>query len=149
MRDYAAAQDIARRVLVRKYPTLRNDVEDIVQDAAVKAILHEDQYKGGSKWETWFTSIAIREALIRLRAGSRVQWCELTDVHQSSSSDPEGDAARAERAVRLHTAARRLPRALRLEFPRYLAGDTCLENNRKNARFRIRERLRVALEGIV
>jgi RNA polymerase sigma-70 factor (ECF subfamily) len=45
----------------------REDAEDIVQDAFLKAYQKLDQFQGNSKFYTWLVRIAVNEALMRLR----------------------------------------------------------------------------------
>src|SRR5215471_2935748 len=45
----------------------REDAEDVVQDAFLKAYENLDQFQGNSKFYTWLVRIAVNEALMRLR----------------------------------------------------------------------------------
>src|SRR2546430_17664773 len=45
----------------------REDAEDVVQDAFLKAYENLDQFQGNSKFYTWLVRIAGNEALMRLR----------------------------------------------------------------------------------
>jgi RNA polymerase sigma-70 factor (ECF subfamily) len=45
----------------------REDAEDVVQDAFLKAYEKLDQFQGQSKFYTWLVRIAVNEALMRLR----------------------------------------------------------------------------------
>jgi len=45
----------------------REDAEDIVQDAFLKAYEKIDQFQGNSKFSTWLIRIAVNESLMRLR----------------------------------------------------------------------------------
>ena len=45
----------------------REDAEDVVQDAFLKAYQKLDQFQGNSKFYTWIVRIAVNEALMRLR----------------------------------------------------------------------------------
>src|ERR1700759_4556320 len=45
----------------------REDAEDVVQDAFLKAYEKLDQFQGNSKFYTWLVRIAVNEALMRLR----------------------------------------------------------------------------------
>src|ERR1044071_170457 len=45
----------------------REDAEDVVQDAFLKAYLKLDQFQGNSKFYTWVVRIAVNEALMKLR----------------------------------------------------------------------------------
>jgi len=45
----------------------REDAEDVVQDAFLKAYKNLDRFQGNSKFYTWLVRIAVNEALMRLR----------------------------------------------------------------------------------
>jgi RNA polymerase sigma factor (sigma-70 family) len=45
----------------------REDAEDVVQEAILRAFLHLDKFEGRSAFATWLTRIAINSALMRLR----------------------------------------------------------------------------------
>ncbi len=45
----------------------REDAEDVVQDAFLKAFQNLEQFQGQSKFYTWLVRIAVNEALMRLR----------------------------------------------------------------------------------
>src|SRR5579884_623541 len=45
----------------------REDAEDVVQDAFLKAYTNLKQFQGQSKFYTWLVRIAVNEALMRLR----------------------------------------------------------------------------------
>ena len=45
----------------------REDAEDVVQDAFLKAFQKLDQFQGNSKFYTWLVRIAVNEALMKLR----------------------------------------------------------------------------------
>ena len=45
----------------------REDAEDVVQDAFLKAYENLDQFQGNSKFYTWLVRIAVNEALMKLR----------------------------------------------------------------------------------
>ncbi len=74
-----AAGDIsAYDELVRKYERQvfriaqhitqnREDAEDVMQDAFLKAYEKLDQFQGNSKFYTWLVRIAVNESLMRLR----------------------------------------------------------------------------------
>jgi len=73
------AGDVAAyETLVRKYERQifriaqhitqnREDAEDVMQDAFVKAFEKLDQFQGNSKFYTWLVRIAVNESLMRLR----------------------------------------------------------------------------------
>ncbi len=45
----------------------REDAEDVVQDAFLKAYSNLGQFQGQSKFYTWLVRIAVNEALMKLR----------------------------------------------------------------------------------
>src|ERR1700687_624987 len=45
----------------------REDAEDVVQDAFLKAYTNLSQFQGQSKFYTWLVRIAVNEALMKLR----------------------------------------------------------------------------------
>jgi RNA polymerase sigma-70 factor (ECF subfamily) len=45
----------------------REDAEDVMQDAFLKAYQKLDQFQGNSKFYTWLVRIAVNESLMRLR----------------------------------------------------------------------------------
>ncbi|HEX6908369.1 MAG TPA: sigma-70 family RNA polymerase sigma factor, partial [Terriglobales bacterium] len=45
----------------------REDAEDVVQDAFLKAYENLEQFQGQSKFYTWLVRIAVNEALMKLR----------------------------------------------------------------------------------
>jgi RNA polymerase sigma-70 factor, ECF subfamily len=45
----------------------REDAEDVVQDAFLKAFTNIDRFQGNSKFYTWLVRIAVNEALMKLR----------------------------------------------------------------------------------
>src|SRR5438552_14958396 len=45
----------------------REDAEDVVQDAFLKAFQNLEQFQGQSKFYTWLVRIAVNEALMKLR----------------------------------------------------------------------------------
>src|SRR6266850_1076903 len=45
----------------------REDAQDVVQDAFLKAYQNLEQFQGNSKFYTWLVRIAVNEALMRLR----------------------------------------------------------------------------------
>jgi len=45
----------------------REDAEDVLQEAFMKAYEHLDQFKGDSKFYTWIVRIAVNQSLMKLR----------------------------------------------------------------------------------
>src|SRR6516165_7163539 len=83
----------------------RDEAEDVLQDAYVRAYQHLSQFEGRASFSTWLTRIAVHEALARLRSRSRMQpldtEMEEEDISLDSmpaSVDPEETTSRAELA---------------------------------------------------
>src|SRR5580704_15681286 len=100
----------------------RDDAEDVIQDAWMKAYVHLKGFDGRAKFSTWLTRIAINSALMTLRRrrahpetsmeiedGETWRHCEITD----QTKDVEEFYARHERAERLRRAICRLQPTLR------------------------------------
>ena len=100
----------------------RDDAEDVMQDAWMKAYVHLKSFDGRSKFSTWVTRIAINSALMALRRrrshpetsvdtaeGEGGQHWEIPD----RGKDVEDLYAKDERAERLRRAICRLKPALR------------------------------------
>ena len=51
----------------------REDAEDAVQTAFLKAFQHLDQFQGASRFSTWLTRIALNEGLGKLRERGRLE----------------------------------------------------------------------------
>jgi RNA polymerase sigma-70 factor, ECF subfamily len=45
----------------------REDAEDVLQEAFIKAYEHLDQFQGNSRFYTWIVRIAVNQALMKLR----------------------------------------------------------------------------------
>jgi RNA polymerase sigma-70 factor (ECF subfamily) len=59
----------------------RDDAEDAIQDAWMKAYVHLNTFDGRAKFSTWLTRIAINSTLMTLRRRRtlRETWIEITD----------------------------------------------------------------------
>src|SRR5213082_3626677 len=70
---------VMRRYNQRLYRVVRailrdeDEVEDVMQDAYVRAYHHLADFAGRSQFSTWLTRIAVHEAFARLRRGKRLQ----------------------------------------------------------------------------
>jgi RNA polymerase sigma-70 factor (ECF subfamily) len=71
--DVGAFEELVRRYdrnvfrIAQHITQNREDAEDVVQDAFLKAYGNLDQFQGQSKFYTWLVRIAVNEALMRLR----------------------------------------------------------------------------------
>ena len=71
--DEKAFEALVRRhrprilALAQRYTRVREDAEDVVQQALQKAFIYLNSFEGKSSFSTWITRIAINEALMWLR----------------------------------------------------------------------------------
>ena len=71
--DVSAFEELVRRYdrnvfrIAQHITQNREDAEDVVQDAFLKAYQKLDQFQGNSKFYTWLVRIAVNEALMKLR----------------------------------------------------------------------------------
>ena len=90
----------------------REDAEDVMQDAFLKAYEKLDQFQGNSKFYTWLVRIAANESLMRLRkrrTGRMVSIDEDIETEEGSvprdladwAPDPEQNYTQSELAERL------------------------------------------------
>jgi RNA polymerase sigma factor (sigma-70 family) len=87
--DELAFESLAKRhqrrilALAFRYTRVREDAEDIVQEAFQKAFVHLQKFEGKSSFSTWLTRIAINEALMSLRRRHA--------LHEVPADDSSGD----------------------------------------------------------
>jgi RNA polymerase sigma-70 factor (ECF subfamily) len=87
--DYAAFEEIVKRYdrkLFRIAQYLmhnREDAEDAVQEAFVKAFQHLDQFRQDAKFSTWLTRIAMNQSLMMLRKRRSSKEVSLDEDFQS------------------------------------------------------------------
>ncbi len=133
------AGDVAAyETLVRKYERQifriaqhitqnREDAEDVMQDAFVKAFQKLDQFQGNSKFYTWLVRIAVNESLMRLRkrrTSKTVSMDEEVQTEEGSvprdfadwSPNPEQNYNQAELAEILRKTIQGLPPGFRMVF---------------------------------
>jgi RNA polymerase sigma factor (sigma-70 family) len=100
----------------------REDAEDALQDAFLKAYVHLQDFDGRSTFLTWLTRIAINSALMILRKRRSAAEVSLDDVggHQATltdvadrTPDPEAQYALHEQAGMLRQSISALPPAMR------------------------------------
>src|SRR6202158_2793692 len=71
--DVSAFEELVRRYdrnvfrIAQHITQNREDAEDVVQDAFLKAYTNLSQFQGQSKFYTWLVRIAVNEALMKLR----------------------------------------------------------------------------------
>jgi RNA polymerase sigma-70 factor (ECF subfamily) len=105
----------------------REDAQDIVQDAFLKAYEKLDQFQGNSKFYTWLVRIAVNESLMRLRkrrTGRMVSIDDDIETEEGSvprdladwSPNPEQNYSQAELAEILRKTIQGLPQGFRIVF---------------------------------
>ena len=105
----------------------REDAEDVVQDAFLKAYQKLDQFQGNSKFYTWLVRIAVNESLMRLRkrrTGKMVSIDEDVQTDEGSmprdladwSPDPESLYGQSEMGEILKKVIQGLPQGFRVVF---------------------------------
>jgi len=110
-----AHQDLAKRVA---YLVLRNhaDVDDVVQEAFVKAYRALGHFREGSPFRPWVLQIVRNEALNRRRSTGRHETLTLRVATDTASGDaapsPEAVVLAEERRTRLLEAVEVLPEKL-------------------------------------
>ena len=105
----------------------REDAEDVMQDAFLKAYEKLDQFQGNSKFYTWLVRIAVNESLMRLRkrrTGKMVSMDEDVATEQGSvprdfadwAPNPEQNYNQSELAEILRKTIQGLPQGFRVVF---------------------------------
>src|ERR1700685_3659917 len=105
----------------------REDAEDVVQDAFLKAYEKLEQFQGNSKFYTWLVRIAVNESLMRLRkrrTGKMVSIDEDVETEEGSvprdladwAPDPEQNYTQAELGKILEKTIKGLPPGFRVVF---------------------------------
>lgn len=104
-----------------------DEVEDVMQEAYVRAFTHLADFDGRARFSTWLTRIAVHEALARLRKKRRHDSIEAMEesgeivLHRSklmepSERTPEHDVRDRELGAILEEAIDRLPETFRTVF---------------------------------
>jgi RNA polymerase sigma-70 factor (ECF subfamily) len=140
------------------------DVEDVVQEAWMKAYAHLKTFDGRAKFSTWLTRIVINSAIMNLRRkrahpetslelpeGESRQLCEIADP----TKDVEELFTKRERAALLRQAICRLEPTLRIVVEIHQASDRSVKETAdlagislsatKSRLLRARTKLRIAL----
>jgi RNA polymerase sigma-70 factor (ECF subfamily) len=127
--DQPAFLELWRRHSSRVFKTAygitgkREDAEDVIQDAWIKAYLHLNTFEGRAKFSTWLTRIAMNSSLMILRRkhSHHETSMEITDSDGRQHSDIADRAengeelyVRQERVERLRRAICCLPPTLRI-----------------------------------
>ena len=110
--DVAAFEQLVRRYdrnvfrIAQHITQNREDAEDVVQDAFLKAFQNLGQFQGQSKFYTWLVRIAVNEALMRLRRRRPERMVSLDeDVQTEEDSMPREVADWAPNPEQLYTQA--------------------------------------------
>ena len=118
------------------------DADDVLQNAAVKALRFAGLYRGDSSYNTWFCRIAINEALYARRKRQLLCVGIDFDGRQGAARDPERLAIEAERNAALYEAILELPTRRREAAVRCLREEPYRDGADKAARHKMREALR-------
>ena len=105
----------------------REDAEDVMQDAFLKAYEKLDQFQGNAKFYTWLVRIAVNESLMRLRkrrTSKNVSMDENIETDEGTvprdfadwAPDPEQNYDNAELSEILRRTIQGLPRGFRVVF---------------------------------
>jgi RNA polymerase sigma-70 factor (ECF subfamily) len=105
----------------------REDAEDIVQDAFLKAYEKLEQFQGNSKFSTWLIRIAVNESLMRLRKRKTARTVSMDEDVQTEegfiprdfadwSPNPEQQYGQSELAEILRKTIQGLPEGFRSVF---------------------------------
>jgi RNA polymerase sigma-70 factor (ECF subfamily) len=104
----------------------REDAEDIVQDAFLKAFQHLQRFEERSRFSTWLTRIAVNAALMKLRSSRRVTTISIDEEPEEGSTlaekiadwkpNPEQLYSRTELRQILQRALASLPHSYRVVF---------------------------------
>ncbi|MEC7752997.1 MAG: RNA polymerase sigma factor [Bacteroidota bacterium] len=108
--------------VVRGYIVSESEVEDIMQEAYLKAYLKLDEFRGNSAFSTWLIRIGMNEALQKLRKRKQAMFIEAagtTDhTHKIVAPEPgpEKKVIGGETRAILEQTIDRLPEKYRLVF---------------------------------
>lgn len=142
--EIAEARESARWVVRKILRDRPDDVDDVLQDACVRAWSKRSEFRRESRYSTWFVRIAINSALAHLRR----RFVSRPDVEigpgddfRSSDPTPEDVAIAVERYEKLYAAIDTLSTKLSQSARRTLRGESALTNTEKSTRFRMRRKL--------
>ena len=110
--------------LAMRYTGVREDAEDVVQEALQKAFIHLHKFEGRSSFFTWLTRIVINEALMLLRKERALREVSMNDPGEDEvpvrhleipqpGLDPEANYLKHEAAELLQTGIGKLKAKLR------------------------------------
>src|SRR5262250_716749 len=107
---------------VRAFLADEAEVEDVMQQAYLRAYLHLDQLAEGTKVATWLVRIAVNLAIDRLRSRRLLSYASLSDEEDggdgvvSASRSPESEIGDRELAALLEATLAELPEIYRAVF---------------------------------
>jgi len=97
--DTAAFEQLVKRYDTRLFRIAqhithnREDAQDAVQDAFLKAFRNLTQFRGNSQFSTWLTRIAVNESLMKLRKQRHSKEFSIDDDFQSEDDSPASQLA--------------------------------------------------------
>jgi RNA polymerase sigma-70 factor (ECF subfamily) len=106
----------AVRKCIRSAVTNTADVDEIVQDAFLKAWVHLSKFRFEASFRTWITRVALNESLALYRRQRSRPFCSTLDNLEAFPSyyeSPEQALARSEIRRTVHAAIASLPRIYR------------------------------------
>ena len=92
--DEKAFETLVRRhrprilALALRYTRVREDAEDVVQQALQKAFIYLNSFEGKSSFSTWITRIAINEALMWLRRARALREVSVDNLSSEDETAP-------------------------------------------------------------
>lgn len=110
-----ARHEGAARGMVLQMLGARAEVDDLLQEARLRAVRSVGSFEGRSAFGTWFCRIALNLAVSELRRRRRTESAPLEDV-AAPGDDPSRATERRELRERLAAAVDRLPAGLRQAF---------------------------------
>lgn len=121
-----------------------DDVDDVLQKAAIRSLTTKWPYRGESKFSTWFTRVAINEALMHIRV-KQYPLVELSPLLLARTQTPEQYAVRNETRKKLVGAIKQLTPKRRSAVLGIFLGESdnsCIGKSRRHsARLQLREAL--------
>ncbi|MHC4390309.1 MAG: RNA polymerase sigma factor [Planctomycetota bacterium] len=109
--DALFAQHAPRMIAIaRSIVGTRQDAEDVVQDAFLKAYRARDRFKPDAKPQTWLKRIVVNQAIdVRRRKKTRREAPDASDTLASDGLSPEARASSSERSRIVRQAINNLP----------------------------------------
>jgi RNA polymerase sigma-70 factor (ECF subfamily) len=124
--EVALFELLMRRNNQRVYRAIRSilrdesEIEDVMQDAYVRAYEHLRDFEGRARFSTWLTRIAVHEAFARARRRKRFDSLESHTEESSMSTEPSASPEQRTSDVEmrsvLESAIEKLPEEFRAVF---------------------------------